>query len=142
MKALRMGFAPFVLLAYMLTAPAQAQVLSDQQLIDRGKTAYDSRDHVQALRLIFAYQQRSPSLMTNDSDFAEGVAGDLRQAKEVHEQQQLQGRQLDFDPASLANTLLALAQGSMLLSKTSGDRGVLEANLKNFRQYLELLFER
>jgi TetR/AcrR family transcriptional repressor of nem operon len=45
-----------------------------------------------------------------------------------------------FDPESLAECLIAVAEGSLLLAKAKKDRSVIEKNLKHFRRYLGHLF--
>lgn len=47
-----------------------------------------------------------------------------------------------FDAASLGDYFLSIAQGSLLLVRTSGDRARMERNLVHFRDYLRILFGR
>ena len=68
--------------------------------------------------------------------FTEEVARDLQAAKELH------CPEAEFDAASLGAYFLSIAQGSMLLLRTSGDRSVMEQNLIHFRQYVRSLYGR
>ena len=48
----------------------------------------------------------------------------------------------DFDASGLGACFLALAQGSMLLMKATGDRAPMAANLQHFKSYIRSLFGR
>lgn len=47
----------------------------------------------------------------------------------------------DFDTASVAEHLLAVVQGSLILTKAKQDPSVIEQNLRHFKRYLQSLFE-
>jgi TetR/AcrR family transcriptional repressor of nem operon len=66
--------------------------------------------------------------------FAASVGADLVAAKERH------APNADFDAASLGPCFLSLAQGSMLLLRTNGDREAMARNLEHFRRYLRSLY--
>ena len=66
--------------------------------------------------------------------FAASVARDLIAAKETH------APDAEFDAESLGNYFLSLAQGSMLVLKTTGDRAAMAANLNHFKHYLKSLY--
>lgn len=68
--------------------------------------------------------------------FAEALGGDLVAAKARY------APTADFDAASLGACFLSIAQGSMLLLRTNGDREAMARNLTHFRQYLKCLFGR
>lgn len=61
---------------------------------------------------------------------------DLAEAKEKY------APESKFDAASLAETFIAIGQGSMILMKAKKDRMVLARTLTHFRQYLKSLFGR
>ncbi len=65
---------------------------------------------------------------------AASVARDLVEAKRIH------APEVDFDAGSLGDCFLALAQGSMLVLKTSGNRESMAKNLMHFRGYLKSLY--
>jgi len=46
-----------------------------------------------------------------------------------------------FDTTSLAEHLIAVLQGSMILAKAQQDAKVFERNLRHFKRYLKELFE-
>lgn len=48
----------------------------------------------------------------------------------------------EIDPESLADAILVVFEGAFLLSKTYLDAGLVAEQLKNYRQYVELLFQR
>jgi TetR/AcrR family transcriptional repressor of nem operon len=68
--------------------------------------------------------------------FVEAIARDLREAKALH------APKAAVEPEELAEYLLALAQGSLLLMKAKRDRTVVERNLALFRCQLLELFGR
>lgn len=61
-----------LLLAILATAgsSAFAQVYSDDQLLDEGDKAYQARRYPAAIKFLFAYKQRSPELLVQDTAFA------------------------------------------------------------------------
>lgn len=68
--------------------------------------------------------------------FAAGASRDLVAAKERH------APDASFDAGSLGGCFLSLAQGSMLLLKTTGDREAMGKNLTHFKHYLKTLYGR
>lgn len=68
--------------------------------------------------------------------FAARLGDDLLAAKERHRPD------AEFDAASLGPHFLAIAQGSMLLFKATGDRTVMQRGLTHFRAYLKVLYGR
>jgi TetR/AcrR family transcriptional repressor of nem operon len=68
--------------------------------------------------------------------FAEWMGRDLQEAKERH------CPEGDFDAESLGAYFLSIAQGSMLLLRTSGERETMVRNLLHFRAYLRSLYGR
>lgn len=68
--------------------------------------------------------------------FATGVAADLKAAKELH------CPNADFDAEGLGSYFLSIAQGSMLLLRTNGDRAAMAGNLAHLRDYLRSLYGR
>jgi TetR/AcrR family transcriptional repressor of nem operon len=68
--------------------------------------------------------------------FATSVGQDLLAAKALH------APQAEFDAASLGNYFLSIAQGSMLVLRTTGDRAAMAGNLIHFKQYLQSLYGR
>ena len=63
------------------------------------------------------------------------VAKLLKEAKQTHPEAQ------DFDPVTVAWFLNSIWQGSMLVSKTHADAGIIRANLGMARDYLDGLFK-
>ena len=49
--------------------------------------------------------------------------------------------QASFDPQSLAEHFIAIAEGSHILAKVKQDRRVIEKNMQHFKQYLKGLFK-
>lgn len=62
-----------IVLAAWTPAPLLAQQLTDDQLIRKGKAAYDSNDYINALPLLFAYEQRDPPAIQTDAQYAQQV---------------------------------------------------------------------
>jgi TetR/AcrR family transcriptional repressor of nem operon len=69
------------------------------------------------------------------AQWAESFKRDLDGAKAQH------APQAAFDTASLAEHLVAVLQGSMILAKAQQDSKVFERNLQHFKRYLKELFE-
>jgi TetR/AcrR family transcriptional repressor of nem operon len=68
--------------------------------------------------------------------FAAGVSRDLTAAKDRH------APTASFDTESLGHCFLALAQGSMLLLKATGDRAAMGKNLYHLKNYIKTLYGR
>ncbi len=68
--------------------------------------------------------------------FAAGMGEAFAAAKALH------APEASFDAASLGTCFLSLAQGSMLLLKTTGERAALAQNLVHFKQYVQSLYGR
>jgi len=68
--------------------------------------------------------------------FASRIGADLLAAKERY------APRADFDAASLGACFLSIAQGSMLILRTNGDRGAMARNLEHFRRYIASLYGR
>ncbi len=47
-----------------------------------------------------------------------------------------------IDTHSLAEHLIAIMEGSIILAKAQQDRGIIEKNLQHFKQYLKTLFKK
>jgi hypothetical protein len=47
-----------------------------------------------------------------------------------------------FDTQSLAEYLIAVLEGSLILAKAKQDTGVFEQNLQHFKRYVKTLFEK
>jgi len=71
-------------------------------------------------------------------EFFSDVGGDLE--KEIAEAKALHAPEAAFDPKKVATFYLAMVQGSLILSKSSGSNEVRLDNIEQFRQYLALLF--
>jgi TetR/AcrR family transcriptional repressor of nem operon len=69
------------------------------------------------------------------AQWAESFKRDLDDAKALH------APHATFDTASLAEHLVAVLQGSMILAKANQDSKVFERNLQHFKGYLKQLFE-
>jgi hypothetical protein len=70
----------FVSLLELGSHPVQADVstLSDDQLFDRGKAAYDQENFVDALMYLSAYQAQAPQLMREVPEFARELEEAIR----------------------------------------------------------------
>lgn len=68
------------------------------------------------------------------SKIADDFAKDLAAAKAAHVPQ------ANFDPHRLATLYVAIVQGSLMMAKVAGSNEVLEANIEQFRSYLQDLF--
>jgi TetR/AcrR family transcriptional repressor of nem operon len=66
--------------------------------------------------------------------WAEQIARDLDDAKRTH------APAAAFDSVSVAEHLIAVYEGSLILAKAKGGAQVLEENIEHFRRYLESLF--
>ncbi len=64
----------------------------------------------------------------------QSFSADLEDAKKIH------APSANFDVQSLSEQLLVLIQGSLLLTKASQDRGVMERTLFHFKEYLKKLY--
>ncbi len=60
--------------------------------------------------------------------------------KEITDAKRLHAPKAAFDPQGVADHLIAVVEGSWILAKVRQDRGIVAANLKHFRSYLESLF--
>lgn len=63
-----------------------------------------------------------------------GLTALLTAAKEKHPPA------IDFEPESVANMMLSLVQGSLLVAKTKQDAAIIVQNVKHCRSYIETLF--
>ena len=70
------------------------------------------------------------------AEFVENVGRDLVAAKAQR------GPDADFDAEGLATYFLAVAQGSMLLVRATGDRDAMARNLEHLGAHVRSLFER
>ena len=68
------------------------------------------------------------------SKIIEDFAKDLEAAKATH------APNATFDPKGLAMFYVAIVQGSLVLAKAAESRDVVEANIEQFRVYLQTLF--
>lgn len=66
----------------------------------------------------------------------ERLGGKFRQAAAIHAPRH------EVDPESLADAILVVFEGAFLLSKTYLDAGLVAEQLRHYRQYVELLFQR
>lgn len=100
------------------------------------------RDHVTKGCLIGVFAQElaftNPELRDVCQQFfsriAQDFARDLAAAKAAHPPA------VEFDPPAVAQTYVALTQGSLLMAKTAGNTEVLRQNFEQYRGYLKLLF--
>jgi TetR/AcrR family transcriptional repressor of nem operon len=67
---------------------------------------------------------------------AENFAADLRAAKAQY------APKASFEPLSVAKHFIAILQGSLILVKTYQDRHLAIENIKHFKKYVELLFQK
>lgn len=70
------------------------------------------------------------------SQWAEGLRKDLGEAKAKYAPKK------DLDARSLAEHIIAVMEGSLILAKAQQDKGVIEQSLKHLKQYLRSLFGR
>ena len=70
------------------------------------------------------------------AEWAEFLKRDLRAAKEKY------APKARFDPATLADHLIAVIEGSQILAKARQNPNILARNLDHFKQYLETLYAR
>lgn len=70
----------------------------------------------------------------NFNQWTSNIAGMLKEAKQSHPPAS------DFDPESVANLILSLMQGSLLLAKAKQNVTVIEQNIEHCRAYLKSLF--
>jgi len=70
------------------------------------------------------------------AQWAEMLKRDLDEAKAKY------APKAPFDTQSLAEHLIAVLEGSLIIAKAKQDRGVLEKNLQHFKRYVKSLFER
>jgi TetR/AcrR family transcriptional repressor of nem operon len=100
------------------------------------------RDHVTKGCLIGVFAQElaftNPEMRDVCQQFfsriAEDFARDLAAAKAAHPPT------VEFDPTAVAQTYVALMQGSLLMAKTAGNTEVLRQNFEQYRTYLQFLF--
>jgi len=69
-------------------------------------------------------------------DWAKGFGKELARAKATHAPRAL------FEPRELAEHLIAVMEGSMILGKTKQDMSIVSKNLRHFRAYVKSLFGR
>jgi len=67
-------------------------------------------------------------------DWAKGFAGELARAKAKH------APRVSFDPRELAEHLIAVMEGSMILGKAKRDMTVVAQNLRHYKAYVKSLF--
>ncbi|MBI4716161.1 MAG: hypothetical protein HY760_09550, partial [Nitrospirae bacterium] len=70
------------------------------------------------------------------AQWAEGLKQDLEKAKEEYRPR------TSINARELAEHLIAVIEGSLILAKANQDREVVGRNLKHFKQYLKSIFER
>jgi len=70
------------------------------------------------------------------SQWAEGLRKDLEEAKAKYASKKT------LNARSLAEHIIAVMEGSMILAKAQQNRGVIEQSLKHLKQYLRSLFGR
>jgi len=70
------------------------------------------------------------------AEWAAALKHDLDEAKAQY------APKASFDTQSLAEYLIAVLQGSMILAKAKQDKGVLAQNLQHFKRYIKNLFEK
>ena len=70
------------------------------------------------------------------AQWAEALGQDLEKAKEKHRPRP------PFSSQDLAEHLIAVIEGSLILAKANQDREIVGRNLKHFKQYLKSIFER
>ena len=80
----------------------------------------------------------NPELRNICQDFFSRIAGDF--ARDLTEAKAAYAPKAKFDPASVAQSYVALVQGSLLMAKTAASNEILLNNLDQFRNYLQCLF--
>ncbi len=70
------------------------------------------------------------------TEWTEQFGKELAAAKAKH------APQASFDPRSIAEHLIAIMEGSLILGKARKDMKVVERNLRHFKAYLKMLFVR
>jgi len=70
------------------------------------------------------------------TQWTEQLGGDLALAKTKYAPKRA------FDPRSLAEHIIAVMEGSLILARANKDRRVIEQGLKHLKQYLKSLFQR
>lgn len=83
--------------------------------------------------------ERSPKIRASCEEgfasWAEAFGGALAKAKAKHAPKK------SFNPQGLAEHLIAVLEGSIILAKAQQDPGVFVRNLKHFKAYVKSLFE-
>ena len=67
-------------------------------------------------------------------DWAKGFAGELAKAKAAH------APRASFDPRELAEHLIAVIEGSMILGKVRRDMTIVAQHLRHYKAYVKSLF--
>jgi TetR/AcrR family transcriptional repressor of nem operon len=87
-----------------------------------------------AQELAFTNPELRSACLSYLSKIAEDLGNDLADAKAVYAPNAL------FDPKRLAMLYVSIVQGSLILAKVAEDSDAIEANIEQFRSYLQTLF--